>query len=111
MPKYTYSGDQAALILPTKPRLVLDKGEEVEVSQAEHDKLVKHKIISSLIQSGEIKVEGAKASKAEKTAEEKAAEAAEKKLKAVRDALTKKSIEFGEDETIEQLEEKLKAAG
>lgn len=111
MPKYTYSGDQAALILPTKPRLVLDKGEEVEVSQAEHDKLVKHKIIGSLIQSGEIKVEGAKAPKTEKTPEEKVAEAAEKKLKSVREALTKKGIQFTDDESLEQLEEKLKAAG
>lgn len=111
MPKYTYSGDQAALILPTKPRLVLDKGEEVEVSQAEHDKLVKHKIVGSLIQLGEIKVEGAKAPKAEKTPEEKAAEAAEKKLKSVREALTKKGIQFTDDESLEQLEEKLKAAG
>ncbi|WP_180172803.1 hypothetical protein [Acinetobacter sp. YH01025] len=56
MPKYTYSGDQAALILPTKPRLVLDKGVAVEVAQAEHEKLLKHKIIGALIESGEIVV-------------------------------------------------------
>lgn len=119
MPKYTYSStlktsDPAALVLPTKPRIVLDKGVETEVSQEDHDKLVKHKIIGALISSGEIKVEGAKAPKPEKTAEEITAEAAAKELakqlKAVRTALTKKGVEFSEDETLEELEAKLAQA-
>lgn len=119
MPKYTYSNtlktsDPAALVLPTKPRIVLDKGVETEVSQEDHDKLVKHKIIGVLISLGEIKVEGAKAPKPEKTAEEITAEAAAKELakqlKAVRTALTKKGVEFSEDETLEQLEAKLAQA-
>ena len=119
MPKYTYSNtlktsDPAALVLPTKPRIVLDKGVETEVSQEDHDKLVKHKIIGALISLGEIKVEGAKAPKPEKTAEEITAEAAAKELtkqlKVVRTALTKKGVEFSEDETLEQLEAKLAQA-
>lgn len=119
MPKYTYSNtlktsDPAALVLPTKPRIVLDKGVETEVSQEDHDKLVKHKIIGALISLGEIKVEGAKAPKPEKTAEEITAEAAAKELakqlKAVRTALTKKGVEFSEDETLEELEAKLAQA-
>lgn len=119
MPKYTYSStlktsDPAALVLPTKPRIVLDKGVATEVSQEDHDKLVKHKIIGALISLGEIKVEGAKAQKPEKTAEEITAEAAAKELakqlKAVRTALTKKGVEFSEDETLEELEAKLAQA-
>ena len=119
MPKYTYSNtlktsDPAALVLPTKPRIVLDKGVETEVSQEDHDKLVKHKIIGALISLGEINVEGAKAPKPEKTAEEITAETAAKELakqlKAVRTALTKKGVEFSEDETLEELEAKLAQA-
>lgn len=122
MPKYTYSqaskiDDPAALVLPTKPRIVLDKGVETEVSQEAHEKLVGHKIIGALIKSGEIKVEGAKAVKPEKTPEELEAEAqakaevtTAKKLKSVRDALSKKNIEFTDDETLEQLEAKLAEA-
>lgn len=119
MPKYTYTvkDEAAAIVLPTKPRIVLDKGIETEVSQEAHEALVNHKIIGSLIASGQIKVEGAKAAKPEKTAAEleaeataKAEAAAAKKLKSVRDALTKKNIEFSEDETLEQLEAKLAEA-
>jgi hypothetical protein len=119
MPKYTLNNtaDAAALVLPYKPRIVLDKGVETEVSQEAHEVLVGHKIIGPLIASGQIKVEGAKPPKAEKTPEELASElqakadaAAAKKLKAVRDALTKKSIEFADDETLEQLEAKLAEA-
>lgn len=60
MPKYTLSSaiDSAALVLPTKPRIVLDKGVETEVSQEAHEKLVNHKIIGQLIESGAIVVTG-----------------------------------------------------
>lgn len=119
MPKYTYSqasktDDPAALVIPTKPRIILDKGVEVEVSQEAHEKLLGHKIIGALIKSGEIKVEGAKPIKAEKTSAELESEAqakaeavTAKKLKSVRDALTRKNVEFTDGETLEQLEEKL----
>lgn len=60
MPKYVLSSaiDSAALVLPTKPRIVLDKGVEAEVSQEAHEKLVSHKIIGPLIESGAIVVTG-----------------------------------------------------
>lgn len=55
-----------------------------------------------------------KRKKPEKTAEEITAEAAAKELakqlKAVRTALTKKGVEFSEDETLEELEAKLAQA-
>jgi hypothetical protein len=116
MPKYTLSSaiDSAALVLPTKPRIVLDKGVETEVSQEAHERLVGHKIIGQLIASGQIKVEGAKAAKSSEDlaaeSQAKADAAAAKKLKSVRDALTKKNIEFADDETLEQLETKLAEA-
>ena len=58
MPKYTLNNsmDSAALVLPTKPRIVLDKGVTTEVPQEAHELLVNHKIIGQLITSGQISV-------------------------------------------------------
>lgn len=112
MPKYTLSGEQAAIILPIsgtnglRKRLV--NGETIEVSDADHVKLSAHRVVKAFIDSGEITVEGIKPPKPEKTPEEIAAEAEAKeqakKLKAAQAALTKKGIEFDKDATLEQLE-------
>lgn len=112
MPKYTLSGEQAAIILPVngedglRKRLV--KGETIEVSDAEHVKLSAHRVVKALIDSGEITVEGVKPLKPEKTPDELAAEAEAKeqakKIKTLQTALSKKGIEFDKDATLEQLE-------
>ena len=112
MPKYTLSGEQAAIILPISgengQRMRLVNGSTLDVSDAEHTKMVNHRVVKAFIDSGEITVEGVKPSKAEKTPEEIAAEAEAKeqakKLKAAQSVLTKKGIEFEKDATLEQLE-------
>lgn len=112
MPKYTLSGEQAAIILPVSNENGLRKrlvnGETIEVSDAEHVKLSAHRVVKALIDLGEIVVEGIKPLKPEKTPEELKAEAdakeQAKKIKAAQNALTKKGIEFDKDATLEQLE-------
>lgn len=112
MPKYTLSGEQAAIILPISgengQRMRLVNGSTLDVSDAEHTKMVNHRVVKAFIDSGEITVEGVKPSKAEKTPEEIAAEVEAKeqakKLKAAQSVLTKKGIEFEKDATLEQLE-------
>lgn len=112
MPKYTLSGEQAAIILPVngangmRKRLV--NGETIEVSDAEHAKLSAHRVVKAFIDSGVITVDGAKSLKPDKTPEELKAEAEAKeqakKIKTLQTALTKKGIEFDKDATLEQLE-------
>lgn len=58
MPKYNYSGEQAAFILPNKKRTVLNRNTEVEVSDEDHAVISKNKVIAALVEYGHITVTG-----------------------------------------------------
>ena len=64
MPKYTLSGEQAAIILPVtsenglRKRLIRDQS--LEITDAEHKQMQTHKVVKALIESGSIKVETTK---------------------------------------------------
>lgn len=132
--KYTYTGihcRSAGLVIGS---IVIKKGETVEVDAASHEVYKKLKSVKSLIESGDLEINGdSKAAstdskdpkenapakpetkaektarlKAEKEAAEKAGEdAGESDIDALRVQLTEAGISFEDDETAVQLKEKL----
>ena len=131
--KYTFVGVHARTAGIVIGSIVIKKGQSVEVDAASHEVFKKLKTVKHLIETGDLVITGndkdeagtastdtaAKAeTKAEKTArlkaEKEAAEAAAKAgnddaldLDALRVELTKAGIQFEDDETAEQLKEKL----
>lgn len=133
--KYTFVGVHARTAGIVIGSIVIKKGETVEVDAASHEVFKKLKTVKHLIETGDLVITGndkdeaeagtastdtaAKAeTKAEKAArlkaEKEAAEAAAKAgnddaldLDALRVELTKAGIQFEDDETAEQLKEKL----
>lgn len=131
--KYTFVGVHARTAGIVIGSIVIKKGQSVEVDAASHEVFKKLKTVKHLIETGDLVITGndkdeagtastdtaAKAeTKAEKAsrlkAEKEAAEAAAKAgnddaldLDALRVELTKAGIQFEDDETAEQLKEKL----
>lgn len=131
--KYTFVGVHARTAGIVIGSIVIKKGETVEVDAASHEVFKKLKTVKHLIETGDLVITGndkdeagtastdtaAKVeTKAEKAArlkaEKEAAEAAAKAgnddaldLDALRVELTKAGIQFEDDETAEQLKEKL----
>ena len=64
MPKYTYHGEHGRLSVRTKfGSVVLPKGEEVELTDEQHEALVDHPVFTALEKSGELIVSEVKRTK------------------------------------------------
>ena len=113
MPKYTYQGEMGRLSARTKfGAVVLPKGAEVEITDEQHEALVDHPVFTALEKSGELTVTDVKKAKSgPKTgAAAEAAKAAEDaKIAEIKAKLTELNVEFGEDESLKDLQAKLAA--
>lgn len=127
MPKITYSGSQAAFSFDG---IQVGKGQTVEVSTEDYERISKGKAFKSLVEKGDLEIQeipddqpktagktggrGGKGGKsndaASDAAKEAAKEADEAALAAVKAELTKLEVTFSEDETLEQLQAKLAQA-
>ena len=121
---YTYSGSNAAFVFAGL--VTLPKGIAVVVEANHHKALQKNKFAKHLIDAGELAVEevaeagdskpasgrgkGAQSGKTDEGKGKDESKTAELTIDDVRKALTDLEITFAEDETLEQLQEKLAQA-
>lgn len=121
---YTYSGSNAAFVFAGL--VTLPKGIAVVVEANQHKALQKNKFAKHLIDAGELSIEeiaevgdskpasgrgkGAQSGKNDDGKGKDESKPAELTIDDVRKALTDLEITFAEDETIEQLQEKLAQA-
>ena len=120
---YTYSGSNAAFVFAGL--VTLPKGIAVVVEANHHKALQKNKFAKHLIDTGELAVEevaeavekpasgrgkGAQSGKADDGKGKDESKPAELTIDDVRKALTDLEITFADDETLEQLQEKLAQA-
>ena len=112
MPKYTYQGEMGRLSARTKfGAVVLPKGEEVEITDEQHEALVDHPVFNALEKSGELIISEVKKTKPSGKADTAAAKAKrEAELVEVKVKLTELNVEFSDDESLEDLQAKLAAA-
>ncbi|MFW2160837.1 hypothetical protein ACG93T_05555 [Acinetobacter beijerinckii] len=114
MPKYTYQGEMGRVSARTAAGpVVLPKGVEVEITDDQHEALANHPAFTALQESGELIVSEVKKTKSgPKTgAAAEAAKAAEDaKIAEIKAKLTELNVEFGEDESLKDLQAKLAAA-
>ncbi len=109
MPKYTYHGEHGRLSVRTKfGSVVLPKGEEVELTDEQHEALVDHPVFTALEKSGELIISEVKKTKPSSKADTAAAKAKrEAELVEVKAKLTELNVEFSDDESLEDLQAKL----
>lgn len=118
---YTYSGSNAAFVFAGIATLPTDIAVLLEADQ--HKALQKNKFAKHLIDAGELAVEevgdskpasgrgkGAQSGKTDEGKGKDESKTAELTIDDVRKALTDLEITFAEDETLEQLQEKLAQA-
>ena len=111
MPKYTYQGEMGRLSARTKSgAVVLPKGEEVEITDEQHEALVDHPAFTALEKSGEFIISEVKKTKPSSKADTAAAKSKrEAELVEVKSKLTELNVEFSDDESLEDLQAKLAA--
>lgn len=121
---YTYSGSNAAFVFAGLA--TLPKGIAVAIEANQHKALQKNKFAKYLIDAGELSIEeiaevgdskpasgrgkGAQSGKTDEGKGKDESKPAELTIDEVRKALTDLEITFAEDETLEQLQEKLAQA-
>ena len=112
MPKYIYQGEHGRLSARTKfGAVVLPKGVEVELTDDQHEALASHPVFTALEKSGELIISEVKKTKPNSKADTAAAKAKrEAELMEVKAKLTELNVEFGDDESLEDLQAKLAAA-
>ncbi|ENW78660.1 hypothetical protein F909_03622 [Acinetobacter sp. ANC 3929] len=114
MPKYTYQGEMGRVSARTATGpVMLPKGVEVEITDDQHEALANHPAFTALEKSGELTVTDVKKAKSgSKTgAAAEAAKAAEDaKIAEIKAKLTELNVEFGEDESLKDLQAKLAQA-
>ncbi|WP_343620866.1 hypothetical protein [Acinetobacter proteolyticus] len=114
MPKYTYQGEMGRISARTAAGpVVLPKGEEVELTDEQHEALANHPVFTTLEKSGELTVTDVKKSKsgAKGGAAAEAAKAAEDaKFSEIKAKLTELNVEFSEDDSLKDLQAKLAQA-
>lgn len=111
MPKYTYQGEMGRLSARTKfGAVVLPKGEEVEITNEQHEALVDHPVFNALEKSGELFISEVKKTKPSGKADTAAKAKREAELLEVKAKLTELNVEFSDDESLEDLQAKLAAA-
>lgn len=111
MPKYSYQGEMGRLSARTKfGAVVLPKGEEVDVTDEQHEALVDHPVFTALEKSGELIISEVKKAKPSSKADTAAGKAKrEAELVEVKAKLTELNVEFSDDESLEDLQAKLAA--
>ncbi|UUM26270.1 hypothetical protein [Acinetobacter colistiniresistens] len=115
MPKYTYQGEMGRVSARTAVGpIVLPKGEEVEITDEQHDALANHPVFTALEKSGVLIVTDVKKAKSGAKGGGAAAEAAkaaeEAKIAEIKAELSSLNVEFGEDESLKDLQTKLDKA-
>lgn len=114
MPKYTYQGEMGRVSVRTSAGpVVLPKGVEVELTDDQHEALANHPAFTALEKSGELivtEVKKAKSGTKGGAAAEAAKAAEDAKIAEIKAKLTELNVEFGEEDSLKDLQAKLAQA-